>query len=83
METTLAIVGPFGRYAASVIEMRAKRDRREAKRMVVVAYLTDHGAAPESVIAKGCKGLSSLRAIQRYGKTRTRAEIRVMEPTVM
>ena len=72
------------------MEARAKRDRREAKRMVVVAYLTDHGAAPESVIAKGCKGLSSLRAIQRfgraiqrYGKTRTRAEIHVMEPTVM
>jgi hypothetical protein len=51
--------------------------------MVVVAYLTNHGAAPESIIAQECKGLSSLRAIQRFGKTRTRAEILVMEPTVM
>jgi hypothetical protein len=41
VETTLAIVGPFGRYAAGAMEARAKRDRREAKRMVVVAYLTD------------------------------------------
>jgi hypothetical protein len=83
METTLAIVGPFGRYAAGAMEARAKRDQREAKRMVVMAYLTNHGAAPESIIAQECKGLSPLRAIQRFGKTRTRAEILVMEPTVM
>jgi hypothetical protein len=65
METTLAIVGQFGRYAAGALEARAKRARREAKRMVAVADPTDHGAAPESVIAKGCKGLSSLRAIRQ------------------
>ena len=59
-ETTLVVVGPSGKYSAAAIEAQAKSDGREAKRMGVVTYLSEHHQAPESVIAKECEGLGSL-----------------------
>ena len=59
-ETTLAVVGPIGRYAAGAVEAETRADRREANRTAVLTYLTDHDQATESIIAKACEGLASL-----------------------
>jgi hypothetical protein len=59
-ETTLAVVGPIGRYAAGAQETEAKQDRQAAKRTAVLDYLADHEQATESVIAKAWDGLASL-----------------------
>jgi hypothetical protein len=66
----LAVVGPIGKYTAGAMEAEAKEaeakeDRRQAKRTAVVAYLTDHGEAPEAVIAKECEGLASMSGSYR------------------
>jgi AAA domain len=59
-ETTLAVVGTVGRYAAGAQEAEAKQDRQVAKRTAVLDYLAEHDQATESVIAKACEGLRSL-----------------------
>jgi hypothetical protein len=64
-ETTLAVVGPIGKYTAGAMEAEAKEDRRQAKRTAVISYLTDHGEASEAVIAKECDGLDSLSGTSR------------------
>jgi RecA-family ATPase len=64
-ETTLAVVGPIGKYTAGAMEAEAKSDRRQAKRTAVIAYLTDHGEAPEAVIAKEREGLASMSGSYR------------------
>jgi len=83
METTLAIVGPFGRYAAGAMEARAKRDRREAKRMVVVAYLTDHGAAPGVGHRQGIRRPFVPEGDSAVRQDEHKAEILVTQPAVM
>jgi hypothetical protein len=65
VETTLAMVGPIGKYTAGAMEAEAKEDRRQAKRTAVVEYLSDHGEAPEAVIAKECEGLASMSGSYR------------------
>jgi len=65
IETTLAVVGPIGKYTAGAMEAEAKEDRRQAKRTAVISYLTDYGAAPESVIAQECEGLASMSGTYR------------------
>jgi len=60
VETTLAVVGPIGKYAAGAMEAEVKEDRRQAKRTAVISYLTDYGETPESVIAQECEGLASM-----------------------
>ena len=62
-ETTLAVVGPIGKYSAGAVEAEAKEDRRNAKRTAVVEYLAIHEEACEAVIAKECEGLGSLDGI--------------------
>jgi RecA-family ATPase len=64
-ETTLAVVGPIAKYTAGAMEAEAKADRRQAKRTAVIVYLTDHGEAPEAVIAKECEGLASMSGSYR------------------
>jgi hypothetical protein len=64
-ETTLAVVGAIGTYAAGAQEAEAKRDRQAAKRTAVLEYLADHEQATESVIVKACEGLGSLNGDYR------------------
>jgi hypothetical protein len=64
-ETTLAVVGSIGKYAAGAMEAEAKADRRNAKRTAVVEYLANNREASEAVMAKECDGLDSLSGISR------------------
>jgi hypothetical protein len=64
-ETTLAVVGAIGRYAAGAQEAEARQDKRAANRAAVLEYLAEHDQAAESVIAKACEGLNSLSGAYR------------------
>jgi len=59
-ETTLAVVGPLGSFGTGALEAQVRADRREAKRAAVLAYLSEHEQASESVMAKECEGIGSL-----------------------
>jgi hypothetical protein len=60
VETTLAVVGPVGRYAAAAQEAEQRAARRDARQQAVIEYLKDHGQASESQVAKHCEGFTSL-----------------------
>jgi RecA-family ATPase len=80
VETTLAVVGAIGRYAAGAQEAEARKDRQAAKRTAVVDYLAEHDQAPESVIAKACEGLGSLSGEYRKKFFDAMASTGLIEP---